>query len=95
MKKLLIALVVVAGVTLSCKKESKTAVLHRNCTGTYLEIDDKMSRVCNFELLESYEQGDEVEVEYKKIKSCSAYNWTIVCSLFFPYDQDIAVSSVK
>ena len=91
----MIALVVVVATTVSCSKETKTATVHKNCTGTYLVVDDKMSRVCNFDLLSDHEEGDEVEVTYKEISSCERYDTLIICMMAFPYDQDIELLSVE
>lgn len=95
MKMKLFFLSILTIVTLSCSKESKTAIVHKNCTGSYLVIDDKMNRICNFEVLADHEEGEEVHITYEVIGSCERYDSLIICMMAFPYDQDIEVTSIE
>jgi len=56
---------------LSCSDafDGKMTVV-KDCSGTYLEYNDKDYKVCNFEILENYADGAEVEARFKKMDKC-------------------------
>lgn len=94
MKKLLIALMA-ASILAACSKENKSATVIKNCTGTYLQVDNKIHRVCNYEILDEYSEGEEVEVSFETSRNCEAYDTLILCEMLFEYNKDIRISSVK
>jgi hypothetical protein len=56
----------------SCRKErDQVATLISGCAGNYLVIDGENYEVCNADMLEPFDTGTEVVVDYKVIKSCN------------------------
>ena len=65
----------------------------KNCTGTYLRIDQKDYLVCNREKLADIPEGKVVKAIYGKIVDCNA-DW-IVCAMVYPNYGTIEVYSFK
>lgn len=98
MKTLLTMLIVfVLSITLSCKKSiHKGATVVIDCSGTYLKIAGKNYQVCNSESLSSFENGNNVTVNYKSIESCaSLLPITAICNLNYPNEGWIEVLKVN
>ena len=98
MKKIMFALAPLLLVAIiSCKKivhQSSTIV--RDCTGTYLRINEKDYQVCNLEKVNPYADGDLITVTYKKINKCSSSNNdAITCKLFHANEGWIEVTKIK
>jgi hypothetical protein len=48
----------------SCTKEVNSGKINRDCTGTYLELDNKDYLICNPSMTDSYSDGSEVLVQF-------------------------------
>jgi hypothetical protein len=79
--------------TTSCKKNLEGAEVVRDCTGTYLRIDDEDFKVCNDEILDDYTEGASVNVRYKKVQDCEDDG--AVCMLYHRYSASIEITEVK
>lgn len=79
---------------LSCNKRHTLAVLDRNCTGTYLEVDDRSYRVCNVEKLSSYENGDMIDVHFRVTDECDNLD-EVICMMAVEYDASVEILSVN
>ena len=88
-------LIIIALVALisSCKKNAEGAEVIRDCTGTYLRIDNEDYKVCNSEILNDYTEGASVSVKYKKVQNCEDEG--AVCMLYHSYFASIEISEVK
>lgn len=96
MKKVLILLLASSLFFVSaCSKDFLTvdATIEKNCTGTYLKIDNKFSYVCNSEVLASYANGQAVSVSYESLEGCSSTGST-VCAMAFSYDSVIEIKEI-
>ncbi len=78
----------------SCSKDCVRTEVEKNCTGTYLRISEKVYKVCNYEILDAYEDGDEVNARYKKVNNCTPDPDVVICMMYFPFDGNIEVSSI-
>ena len=66
----------------ACEKDSlETAVIVKDCTGTYLRQDGKDFHVCNTDKLEFFSDGETVSVTFKKIDACGEAIGLIVCDM--------------
>jgi len=95
MKKALILLFTSSLFVLSsCSKDfiSVDAIVEKNCTGTYLKINDKFSYVCNQEILASYTNGQAINLSYKTLEGCSKAPNS--CNLNFSYDGTVEVKEI-
>ncbi len=96
MKKVLVLLLTFSLFLLSaCSKDflSVDATVEKNCTGTYLKIDNKFSYVCNAEILASYANGQAISISYKSLEGCSSIGNT-VCAMAFSYDNIIEIKEI-
>lgn len=79
----------------SCKKKiNKDVTVIRDCTGTYLEFKDQDYKVCNWDKVEDYGDGDKVQASFKKIDSCDDPN-TFNCEMYHEYKSWIKVTKIK
>ena len=67
----------------SCKKETKNQEMTviKDCSGTYLRMEDKDYQVCNFEETDRFEENEVVMVSFRKIDTCEALEGA-VCMLY-------------
>lgn len=96
MKKSLILLLTFSFFILSsCSKDflQVNATVEKNCTGTYLKIDQKFYYVCNKEKIDSYTQGQSISVEYEVLEGCKSME-TAVCTMAFNYDAIIEIKKI-
>tara|TARA_B100000378_G_scaffold134736_1_gene108838 strand:+ start:187 stop:474 length:288 start_codon:yes stop_codon:yes gene_type:complete len=81
---------------LSCHKfKNKAVTVVRDCTGTYLRLDEKDYHVCNYELLKDYNDGDQLRVSFKAIDKCPRFDSTYVCLMAHLNEGLIEVEKVK
>jgi hypothetical protein len=98
MKKLiLIATTVSFLILFSCKKEiNRTVTVVRDCTGTYLRLDEKDYHVCNLEMVSSFADGTTVTATFKKLKECNgSAKDQFVCYMLHENEGWIEVDKIK
>jgi hypothetical protein len=96
MKKLLILLLTVSLFTLSsCSKDfiQVDAIVEKNCTGSYLKIDDKFYYVCNQDVIAAYTNGQQISVSYEALQGCKSKG-TPSCDLAFSYESIIEIKEI-
>lgn len=55
----------------NCEKNNlQEAIIVRDCTGVYLQMNGQDFFVCNREKLDKFEAGDDVKVSVQSLKSC-------------------------
>lgn len=73
MMKLIGLLVIVSLAFVSCKTKCDNDVqIKRDCTGTYLRVDNKDYKVCNKGVVDAFKDNAIVEAKYKHLSSCSS-----------------------
>lgn len=99
MKKIIpfsISLLIVLALSLSsCDKYSPNVVVVKDCTGSYIRIDQKDYLVCNYEVLQPYADGDEIHVEFEKITNCVYLGDPIICEMYHPNEGFIEITKIK
>ncbi len=76
----------------SCDKNKTEDILmtvNRNCTGTYLQVDDKEHLVCNPEVLMDIPVGTSILIDYTPINDCITPG--VICQLAYYHDGGIQV----
>lgn len=73
------------------KKNNATVV--RDCSGTYLRMQNDDYLVCNKEILTDIADGSMVEVRYKKVKTCPPTD-EVVCMLYHDHKGIVQVTKV-
>ena len=98
MKKILsITAILLLLTAFACKKQSnKTALIIRDCTGTYLRIDTKDYQVCNTEKTDAFPDNIAVTVTFKEIKECKGTaSHAIVCQMYHENAGLVDVVKIK
>jgi len=80
---------------ISCSKDflQVDAVVEKNCTGSYLKIDNKYYYVCNQSMISSYASGQSISVSYEVLEGCAGLS-TPACDLKFNYDSIIEIKEI-
>lgn len=97
MKKLFILLFASSLLLISsCSKDflQVNAIVEKNCTGSYLKINDKFYYVCNKEKLDSYTQGQSINVQYKVLEGCKSKEETNACTMAFNYEAIVEIKEI-
>ena len=99
MKRIFILLTVGLFFFASCKKKyTSTTIVIRDCTGTYLRIDDIDNPVCNSGVLKNIADGETVNATYKKVDDgkCADRN-NPICYMLHPHatGEWIEVTKIK
>jgi hypothetical protein len=96
MKKLLLITTVAVLLTLfSCKRETNTMTVVKDCTGTYLRMDGKDFQVCNIGKLTFFSSGTTVNATFKKIDNCKRLEGKVVCKMLHPNEGLIEIVKLK
>jgi len=83
-------------ITFACKKVNKTALIIRDCTGTYLRFHGKDFQVCNTEETDAFPDGIGVTVTFKKIKECTGTaSHATVCLMAHQNEGWVEVEKIK
>lgn len=91
----LVMLIVLTLSMTSCTKHATRAVVLKDCTGTYLRIHNKDYNVCNFELIQSYPEGTELNVFFQKIDECNPLGDPIICEMYHKTEGIIEITKIK
>ncbi len=76
-------------------EDFQTVVIVRNCSGTYVKIDEQDFQVCNAEALEKFDDGESVDIEYEDVEKCENKEGVAVCMLYHPHEGYVFVNQVK
>lgn len=79
----------------SCSKDflQVDAIVEKNCTGSYLKINDNFFYVCNSEKVASYTSGQAISVSYEALEGCKSKG-TPTCDLNFNYEGIIEIKEI-
>lgn len=84
------------GITISsCNKSKTNAKINRDCTGTYLELDNKDYLICNPSMAESYANGSEIEVSFEFKSECNPNPNEVVCFLYHKSYGFVEIKEIK
>ena len=80
----------------ACHKKERNAEVIQNCTGSYLRINGASYKVLNYALLNSYETGDKIKVQYTFDDSSMpiCIQPIITCELYYDYQDDIIIKAI-
>jgi hypothetical protein len=68
----------------------------RDCTGTYLQVNNKDYRVCNLEKVENFADGVSVKASYRSLTECNgSANGQIICMMYHQHEGWIEVLTIK
>lgn len=97
MKKtaLILALLFLSLSISSCNKISSEMTVVKNCTGVYLKNNNNSYRVCNYNLLDDYQDGDKINITVKKTESCIEESPFNICYLNYPSKGVVEILNIK
>lgn len=79
----------------ACKKEKiKNVTIIKDCSGVYIQKNNEDYLVCNDDLLENYNTGDELNVTYKKIDNCNFEN-KFFCMMVHAHEGVVEILEVR
>jgi hypothetical protein len=95
MQKLMkgIALILLLAFSGCQKTTGIKGVLVRDCTGTYLKIDNKDWQICNKEKVAMIEDGTEVTASFRKISGCDQRD--VICMMFHASEGWITILDIR
>ncbi|MGB4773737.1 MAG: hypothetical protein WBP45_01070, partial [Daejeonella sp.] len=71
-------------------------IVVKDCTGTYLRLNNKDYKVCNFKTVVSFKEGEKVKASFDKIENCSEeIGLPVTCFLFHEYESQITIKKIK
>ncbi len=96
MKRLLFLVGIFSIILLSCSDDIEgEMIVIKDCTGSYLRFNDKDYRICNFEIVDDFEDGTEVKASFTEIESCSAYDNVNICDMLHINEGWITVTKIN
>lgn len=79
----------------SCKKKTeKNALVIKDCTGSYVLINDKDYLICNSELIDNIESGTKLSITYQKAEDCDVLSPTL-CELYHKNEGTIEITKIN
>lgn len=80
----------------SCRKEnSQSATVVKDCTGTYLRMNNNDYQVCNLNMTEKFKSEQRVVVSFNSVKECAALKDQIVCYMYHENEGFVEVNSIE
>ena len=96
MKRLLFIVGLFLIIILSCSDDIEgEMIVKKDCTGSYLRFNDKDYHICNFEIVDDFEDGTEVKASFTEIGSCSAYDNMFVCDMLHLNEGWIKITKIE
>lgn len=94
MKNIIVAIVCIFLLSFnSCQKEKdQEALVFRNCTGTYVLINNQNYKVCNANFLAKINDNTTLFISYKCIDYCTDDNPE--CLMLFPFESYINIKDM-
>lgn len=93
--KFILFLFVSSLLVVSCKTKCDNDVqIKRDCTGTYLRVDNKEYKVCNSGMITAYQDNAIVKAKYKRLSSCGTLEEPI-CQMVHQNDGWVEVLEVR
>ena len=69
--------------------------INRDCTGTYLELNNRDYLICNPAMTNSFSDGESVKVKYDKKSSCSSDPNQVICELYHKSYGFVEITEIK
>ncbi len=68
------------------------AIFIKDCTGSYLRMDNVDYKICNYESTASYQQNDVIYASIRKVKECATSSPEVMtCKMYHAYAATIEV----
>jgi hypothetical protein len=94
MKKVIIGILSFV-ILASCGKFSRKATIERDCTGTYIELNDRDYFVCNPAMISSYPDGSTINVKFNKVNECPSDTNLVLCEMYHKNYGNVEITEIK
>ena len=88
-------MIILSGTISSCSKFGKKMEIVKDCTGIYLQKDSKDYKVCNESILDGYDEGDKIKVDYDLLNGCFGFIEEPTCELLHPFESRIEITKIN
>lgn len=78
----------------SCGKVMRNGKINRDCTGTYLELNNRDHLICNPSMTNSIPDGESVKVKFNTKSSCPSSDQNI-CELYHKSYGFVEITEIK
>ena len=79
----------------SCGKFSRRATIERDCTGTYIELNDRDYFVCNPQMISTYPDGSTIKVKFNKVNECQSDTNLVLCEMYHKHYGNIEITEIR
>ena len=79
----------------SCGKFSRKATIERDCTGTYIELNDRDYFVCNPAIISSFPDGSSIKVKFDRVNECPSDTNLVLCEMYHKHFENIEITEIK
>ncbi len=80
--------------SLSCGKTNKDVTVIKDCTGSYLRLNDKDYKICNDDIVANLNSGTEVVASFKKVDDCED-GFQAICEMYHAHKGWIKVTEIE
>ena len=79
----------------SCTKViNQEMMVVKDCTGSYLRLNEKDYHICNIDIVDDIEDGSVVRASFIKIDNCSESD-EVICMMYHANEGWIEVTNIK
>lgn len=93
MKNIIVGLLFI-GALAACSKQNEAAIIIKDCTGSYINQNDKDYLICNDEIVDDFDSGTEVSVSFEKVDNCENEN-DFVCLMYHENEGVIEITKIR
>lgn len=72
-----------------------TAVVIRDCTGTYLRYKGKDYKVCNAARLKTYQDQEQIKAGFHAITKCNSDDGSTDCKMYHAHEGLVEVTQIR
>lgn len=73
----------------------RNAQINRDCTGTYIELNNKDYLICNPSMTDSFPNGSSVKVKYTSKSACPSEPGVSMCELYHKNYGSVEITEIK
>lgn len=79
----------------SCSRSTYKVLIVKDCTGSYIQWNNKDYRICNPELTDDRANGSRLRVNFHRQSSCPLDTNQQICALYHPTEGYVKIVEIK
>ena len=91
----LASLLVIILLISACGKITRNGKIVRDCTGTYLKLNNKDYLICNPAIASSFADGSQVQVKFQHVSDCPNDPNQVMCELYHHRYGFVQITKIK